>query len=381
MNNPKPKQNRFKIGIVIFLLVTYTCILTIDGTLFQSVNAQSPLIGTINGLVTQSTNGREISGARIELKRGDDIISSALSSTDGEFTITAPAGDYDLFVSKMGFKAIMMVISIPANEILTLDLELSPILLGNSVNLSIKSSGAQAGIFKKSKDGFGFLSGVVIGKTTGLPIQDALISLKNEIEGITTDVTDGDGTFFIEALPGVYDLSAEKEGFVEKTDKVLISAFNKTDQGLVLSTDENEPTPTPDPSPTSNVGPTPVITETPLPGVTECEGGGVPSRIRISQRLLIMPPKSGRIIRIHVWKGRRKACVTDVKVNCIRGCEKIMFEDKVITNKRGFARLGINTLDSRPGIAVLSITAGKVVRYVRIVIRPSVISLDDEQAE
>ncbi len=362
-----PKKNRFKIGMVFFLLITYISIIIADGAFFQPVNAQSSLTGTINGLITHSTNGKEISGASVELKRENEVVSSVLSSEEGQFTIIAPVGDYDLIVSKTGFKESLQEITILTNEISTFDFELSPILLENNANISTKRAGAQAAIFKESKDSFGFLSGVVVSETTELRIQGALVTLKNKADEIATDVTDRDGTFFIAAPSGEYDLFAEKGGFAKKRDIVLISAFNKTDHDIALLTNGEEPTPTPDSSPTPVPGST--------PEVEECEGGGIPSRIRVSTRLLIMKPIRDRIIRIHVWKGRRKACVTDLKINCIRGCEKIEFEDTVTTNKEGLATLKISTLDSEPGIAVLSITAGNLERKVRVVIRPSVNAL------
>ena len=83
------------------------CLLAILALLFSvgTASAQQSAAGTISGRITDKENQAGISGATIEaVTAGGSTVASAVTDADGEFRLSAPAGNYSLVVTMLGYQ-------------------------------------------------------------------------------------------------------------------------------------------------------------------------------------------------------------------------------------------------------------------------------------
>ncbi|MDR2835400.1 MAG: carboxypeptidase regulatory-like domain-containing protein [Bacteroidales bacterium] len=90
---------------------------TIVVTVFLGLRAQST--GNLTGQVTDDTTGEEIFNATVTLKQNGEIKNGTTTGFDGFYNIKLiPAGDYEIEVSGLGYKIIVMQnVKIPAGKI------------------------------------------------------------------------------------------------------------------------------------------------------------------------------------------------------------------------------------------------------------------------
>lgn len=390
----------------------------INSTPLSTVYAQELLPGTIKGIVSDRSTGRVISNASIDLFQNDVSVSGTTTEDDGAYFFSIPSGSYDLVVSKRGFKQSSVTITIAASETLTENISLSPIQTDNNVDQTVKSSGAQTGSSKTTTTVFGFINGTIVEAATGLAISNAIVALNKAGEEIVSGITPDNGVYFLEALPGEYTLSAQKQGFNTKLVDVSISAFDRTELEVPLvvegAAEDDTPTPPPVTTPTLVPGESPIPTETPVPVVTPsptatpdlfielCEGGGNPGFMRVEPSVIMMQANTEASIKIvllnddftdslksindsdnrqrrrhikrKIKRKRARACIADIKVECVkRSCKRLkLFRDTITTNKQGAAYMTIRTRDVKhERIAKLKFTAGDVVETVTVIILPN----------
>lgn len=364
------------------------------------VYAQSNELGSVAGVISSRSSGRMLSDAKVELLQNGVSVLSVTTLNDGSYGIEFPVGNYELLVSKRGFKTANSDITISSTETLTENIALTPIQAESSVDQTIKTSGAQTGSTKTTNSIFGFVNGEVKEAATGFSVLEALVSLSKAGNTIVSELTPEDGVYFFEVRPGKYVLSAEKEGFDKKSIEVSLSAFDRTVQDIALDVEgfPGEETPTPTPTFTLTPTVTPDVTPTPFLGVG-CEGGGVPGFMRVDHRIIYMVAGSRRTIKIRVrkegvgqenieesgFRDRRQWCVTNVNVECISGesCDKIeLAREKIVTNRRGKARMVIRANPDIKGVVKLKLIAGSVERIVTVIITPNILPrFDDNESQ
>lgn len=407
------KNRHFKFQLVTTLFLAFIVIMQIffiHTTPLSKLYAQELVSGTVQGVVSDRSNGRVISNATIDLLQNNITVFTTTTVDDGSFLIDIPSGVYGLSVSKRGFNQSDTTITLAGTETITENVSLSPIVADNNVDQTTKSSGAQTGSSKTTTSVFGFINGTIIEAATGLSISKAVVSLKKDDKLIVSNVTPDDGAYFLETQPGEYTLTAEKDGFNTKLVDVSISVFNRSELDVALDVEGTvNGTPTPVSSPTTVPGgsptPTPTVTEVPVDTPTPtpdlfielCEGGGNPGYMRVEPSVLMMQGNSQASIKITVLndeftddlksgtdsdnrqrrrkikRKRARACITDVKVECDRACKRLkLFKNIVTTNKQGAAHMTIRTRDVKINrFAKLKFTAGDLVETVTVIIMAS----------
>ena len=95
-------------------LAVLLAVLAAPGALAQTV-------GTVEGIVTDSDLGTPIPGVNLRL---DGTTIGASTDVDGRYSFNAPAGDYTLIASFVGYSAQRVQITVPASESIQADFEL-----------------------------------------------------------------------------------------------------------------------------------------------------------------------------------------------------------------------------------------------------------------
>lgn len=211
---------------------------------------------------------------------------------------------------------------------------------------TIKTAGAQESTLKSVSSQFGFATGLIFDNVTGDGISDVTVTLEQSDSVVESANTAADGTFFFQALPGGYNITAVKKGFFNSNEDVKVLAFVTTVKNINMA-------------PTISLPPTPPPTGE--PPSSECRQGGSPIDIIVSPESLKI--KSGRTkrVRVRVLKEERGGCSIDVIVNCSGDCDKIELSDEVVTtNSLGFAVIAIKAKRNEDGIAAVTFTAGNV---------------------
>ncbi len=94
--------------------------------------ALCPAIGlaqeaTLSGVVSDSTSGQPLDGVRIELRRDGTLSASAISDATGRFSLSVPAGTYDVTVKRLDYRAqSLRAVTLSAGEERSLEVRLTP---------------------------------------------------------------------------------------------------------------------------------------------------------------------------------------------------------------------------------------------------------------
>lgn len=351
---------KLKIIIATFLLAIVCGITGIFDCKMTEIFAQSSTDGTVNGVVTDLSTGVSITGATVSLEQNGVVVKNSTTLSDGSYSFQGLLGDYIITVSKRNFNEFSQEITFLLSETITLNVELKPLQINNDINQTSKTIGLQNAVNKISDAVFGFVDGIVVNAVTGIDIPDAEVTLSSEGEIVLKITTSNSGAYFIQTAPGIYNITANKEGFVQNSSEVAISAFKKVSQDINLLAEDAEVTPTPliSVTPISTASPTPIpttiSTPTPVPTETEitlCEGGGIPKRIKLSDNVVRINAGESANVLIQVFKEQRLGCSTEVNIECIKGCEMLdQLDDTTFTNNRGIANVEINTKKRTSGL-------------------------------
>ncbi len=121
----------------VFKLVLTLCFTVLLST---AVSAQTQF-GTISGRVLDP-NGAAVSGAMVTVTNaGTGAKVETQSSDDGLFTLAnVPAADYEISVTKQGFKTIKQKVTVQVSQSLTVDLKMQIGEIGETVNISAETA-------------------------------------------------------------------------------------------------------------------------------------------------------------------------------------------------------------------------------------------------
>ena len=366
------------IGILLFL---YCCAFTAyEKTRFfyfiEAVSAQDEQ-GVIKGTIIDKSTDKVISDSIIILEQEDKEIDSFISLDDGSFMfLDLQAGDYIIKASKRGFTDNSKMTNID-NNIIIKNVELIPIQINSSTIQNPRLTGVQTGVFSDLHVPFGFVDGKVFDGSKGTVVPDAVVSLSQSDKIVLSETTEENGAYFIETLPGNYDIVVSADNFEKYKQEISINAFERLTQDIELFplTGTPEPGTSPTPEPSTSPTPEPSTSPTPTPAV-ECNDGGIPVRMRISRKLIVLSPNEMRGVKIKMWKKKEdglrpiEGCSIDVNVECIKGCEGLIISDEtVLTNKRGIGSLSIKSISHESGNANVKISAGGLESYVNIILK------------
>ncbi len=185
-----------------------------------------------------------------------------------------------------------------------------------------------------------------------------LKQLKTKIAEITTSK---DGAFFFQIMPGNYNINIKQPKFKERNEKFTVDAFETVTKNYRIepSGSSSGPEPMITETPTETLTPTP--TPEPVISSTECAQGGVPARIKIMPRSVVMSSGGAKKVMVQVLKEDGSGCAIKVNANCVNGCWKIKeIVGKVSTNNRGLCSVLLKTKKLAKGFAKMSISAGDI---------------------
>lgn len=327
----------------------------------QDVTKDDLTSGIIKGVITDKETGGVISKANVFLEQSNIVITSITTSIEGTYLFTVPAGEYDIKVNRSGFKRGNDIITVVDTDSITKNIELVPIKTSTDLNQSIKSTGTQLGTTKTTSSVFGFLSGSVFDKRTGSIVPEANVTVNRSTELVSSAITDVDGVYFFQLIPGTYSVLAEKEEIGTNTISVNVNAFEITGQDILLAAAEETATPTPEATPT----PSPVPTETPIEEVC------IPDSIGLLPATLTMNPGQTKRVRIKVGRDRKLfGCSVAVEVDCQGNCDLFNgLKDSVVTNKRGVTFIKIQAKRGQLGSAKIEFSVGDVRTVLPVIIR------------
>ena len=167
--------------------------------------------GTISGTVTRAATGSPISGALVEVNLGSIVISSAVTDSAGNYSITGvPPGSYIVNAYATNYQTATSGAIVLANETTT-------------VNFSLQSKP-------------GTISGNVISTASGLPISGALVQLSNDDAVIDSTVTDSSGNYSITGVaPGSYSVTATATTYDTGITGAIVSSNQTTTVNFSLN--------------------------------------------------------------------------------------------------------------------------------------------------
>ncbi len=209
-----------------------------------------------------------------------------------------------------------------------------------------KSPNAQESTKKNTSSFPGFIKGKVFNNLSGVGVTDAVITINRGGTIVSSVESASDGTYFLQILPGSYDINVTRNGFFDSNERIVVSAFITAEKDI-------------------NMAPTVSLPSTPPPsgepGSSECLNGGTPSGIALFPPSLTMRQGATKRVRIRVLKNERAGCPIDVLIDCITGCDAIeLSKDLVSTNKRGFAIAEIQAKRDKDGVSAVMFRAGNV---------------------
>lgn len=363
-------------------LLTTVCEITVQFEYQMSISfAQENSNATVDGVVTDLSTGFGISDAVVSLKQNRAIIKSSTTLNNGAYSLQAPPGNYDITVSKRSFKESIQAIVLISFETVTLNTELVPIQVGNDINQTVKTIGIQKAVNKISEAVFGFVEGFVFNSGTEVKISGAKVTLSSAGKTVVTLATTNTGAYFIQAAPGIYNISASKEGFAQNDFELFISAFKKTSHNMSLIVVKDDDV-TPTPLATVMTTPTVISTPTSVPTETEihlCEGGGIPESIKLSTNIVRIKAGKSANVLVQVFKEQGVGCSTEVNIECIKGCEMLnQLDNTVFTNESGAISVVINTNKRTAGLAKLVFSVGDLRTNFFIIIKKFKVNLKPE---
>jgi len=161
---------------------------------------------------TKDAAKNPLAGVTIGAYQSSVLKASATSASDGRYTLNVAPGTYDLAASKPGFlNTTKTGMSIAANQTLT------------KINFKL---------FQPS-----FFQGTVTDKTTGAPLDGALVeAVKNGVVLLST-TTAADGTYSLQVQKGTYLLRASRAGYKTKNkkDQTIGDGATKTGVNFALT--------------------------------------------------------------------------------------------------------------------------------------------------
>lgn len=324
-----------RIAIVMFSLLF---LMATENSL-SYVAAQTNPTGTVRGVITDKSTGRVVPDATVSLEQSGSIAAETISTRDGAYIIEAGVCDYDLKVSKTGFKESVINLTVTSQVFLTTDVVIVPVTTSNNGHQTVKTTGTQSGTTKNTINIFGFIKGSVTEKETALNITGAEVSLTLGELAVDNIITENDGEFFFQPSPGNYNIRVVKTGFGTVTGEIQLSAFETVTSDFQLGSD---------------------LVVTP-DTVSLCAQGGSPVSIRTYLDVLELESGKSGVVKIRVLKEDRAACSTEVTIACEIGCGKIELADNtIITNNQGIAKLRIRAKKQRDGLSIIKFMAGNI---------------------
>lgn len=188
-----------------FFFVMFVLAISLTGYL-QAANAD------LTGTITDENTGLPISGALIELIRGNHVEYSTTTDPNGEYSINdIQPGSYDLDASAAGYEAVSVEVKLQNNSTTKVDLSLVP--------------------------GGGSISGTVTDAVSSSPISGATIQIFQGSTLIAIETTNVSGNYSSPQLaPGTYTLVATATGYRDQAVGAMVEAGNITIVDFSLST-------------------------------------------------------------------------------------------------------------------------------------------------
>jgi hypothetical protein len=180
--------------------ITAEAILTEDvdqeNNVFKKKISVTTSLGTIWGIVTDSSTGDPISGANVTA----DTVASDLTKEDGSYWITdLEHGNYTVTASAAGYQTSSETITVLPGESTSLDFELTLLLNGT-------------------------ISGIVTDSSTGDPISEATVTAN----GMST-TTNSSGHYAISDVPaGTYTVTASANGYEDSSQTNITVVAGET---------------------------------------------------------------------------------------------------------------------------------------------------------
>jgi protocatechuate 3,4-dioxygenase beta subunit len=160
--------------------------------------------GTISGTVTSAITGLPISGVLVEANLASIVISSAVTDSSGNYSISGIApGSYIVDAYAANYQTGTTGAILLAGQTKT-------------VNFSLESNP-------------GIVSGKVISTVSGLPISGALIQISHNGAVIDSTLTDSSGNYSISGIaPGSYTVDASAANYQASPSSAIISSNQTT---------------------------------------------------------------------------------------------------------------------------------------------------------
>lgn len=170
--------------------------------------------GTLSGVIQDQSTSTALANALVEVLQGNTVIASALTASDGSFTISSLAsGNYTVRVGLQNYQTLVVGTNIISGQT-------------TSANVSLTSNP-------------GFALGAVTDVATGLGLPGALVEILQNSVVIATQQTDSNGNYTINNLaPGTYLLRASATNYQVGVSSVIIIASQNTVVNVTL---QNQP--------------------------------------------------------------------------------------------------------------------------------------------
>ncbi|GIF78284.1 carboxypeptidase regulatory-like domain-containing protein [Asanoa siamensis] len=94
---------------------------------------------------TITAAGAAVAGARVALSRGDTVVATTTTSATGRYLVKAPAGAYDVRVSRSGYQTAAGTVTVPAAGSGVADIALAPVTVEASYGKQIGAGLVEAG--------------------------------------------------------------------------------------------------------------------------------------------------------------------------------------------------------------------------------------------
>lgn len=166
--------------------------------------------GTIAGTVTDESTGNPIPGASINVVQGFTLITSVLTDTNGQYSISGFApGNYTVIANAPNFSIAVVGATVIANQTTV-------------VNFALKAD-------------LGKIFGTVTDAATN-PIPGATVQVRNSFIVMATAVTDSDGNYnFPNLPPDTYTVTAAASGFQRQVKIATVTSNQVTVVNFALN--------------------------------------------------------------------------------------------------------------------------------------------------
>ncbi|WP_430505731.1 carboxypeptidase regulatory-like domain-containing protein [Haloparvum sp. PAK95] len=159
--------------------------LEINASETKEINASLDPTGTLNGTVTNASDGSQISGANVSIKNSTSgAFYRNTTDNNGDYNETVAAGTYEVVVDADGYVSNTTTnVSVGVNETATFDVELTPAAT---------------------------LNGTVVNESDGTPIEGVSVLAIDPDDGsiVTSSETGSAGEYQLDVPPGTYDVVA-----------------------------------------------------------------------------------------------------------------------------------------------------------------------------